>query len=159
MIPPLLADSLRELLSYYGLEIKPVREGNPIPASFWGDEEAGLIGATLFARNDTPAHSILHESCHYICLDGTRRTGIDTDAGGCPIEENAVCYLQILLSDLIKGYGKTQMFRDMDNWGYSFRLGNAKAWFEQDAEDARDFLIQHRLISTHNVVCIGQLRV
>jgi hypothetical protein len=28
----------------------------------------------------------------------------------------------------------------MDAWGYSFRLGSARAWFEQDAEDARAFL-------------------
>ena len=26
-------------------------------------------------------------------------------------------------------------------WGYSFRLGSAAAWFAEDAEDARDWLI------------------
>jgi hypothetical protein len=29
---------------------------------------------------------------------------------------------------------------DMDAWGYSFRLGSTRAWFEADAEDAREFL-------------------
>ena len=29
---------------------------------------------------------------------------------------------------------------DMDAWGYTFRLGSAHAWFEHDAEDAREFL-------------------
>jgi hypothetical protein len=28
----------------------------------------------------------------------------------------------------------------MDEWGYSFRLGSARAWFEQDAEEARAWL-------------------
>jgi hypothetical protein len=38
------------------------------------------------------------------------------------------------------------MWADMDAWGYSFRLGSARTWFEQDAEDARNWLIQHGLI-------------
>jgi hypothetical protein len=29
---------------------------------------------------------------------------------------------------------------DMDAWGYSFRLGSTRAWFEHDADDARVFL-------------------
>jgi hypothetical protein len=37
------------------------------------------------------------------------------------------------------------MFRDMDDWGYTFRLGSAAAWFEQDAEDARAWLVEHGL--------------
>jgi hypothetical protein len=28
------------------------------------------------------------------------------------------------------------MLRDMDAWGYTFRLGSARAWFEEDAADA-----------------------
>jgi hypothetical protein len=42
------------------------------------------------------------------------------------------------------------MFADMDTWGYSFRLGSAQSWFEQDAEDARIWLLQHALIKTDN---------
>jgi len=34
----------------------------------------------------------------------------------------------------------------MDAWGYSFRLGSAQAWFEQDAEDARSFLVARGLL-------------
>ena len=30
-----------------------------------------------------------------------------------------------------------RLMADMDAWGYSFRLGSARAWFENDAEDAR----------------------
>jgi hypothetical protein len=36
--------------------------------------------------------------------------------------------------------GRERLMRDMDAWGYSFRLGSTRAWFEQDAENARDFL-------------------
>lgn len=31
-------------------------------------------------------------------------------------------------------------------WGYTFRLGSAKAWFKQDAVDARQWLIDHNLL-------------
>jgi hypothetical protein len=34
----------------------------------------------------------------------------------------------------------------MDRWGYSFRLGGARAWFEQDAADARSWLLERGLI-------------
>ena len=37
---------------------------------------------------------------------------------------------------------------DMDRWGYTFRLGSAKAWFENDAEDAYQWLIDHNIIDT-----------
>jgi hypothetical protein len=38
------------------------------------------------------------------------------------------------------------MCSDMDAWGYTFRLGSAGAWFERDAEDARRWLIAHRIL-------------
>ena len=37
--------------------------------------------------------------------------------------------------------GRERMFSDMDRWGYSFRLGSARAWFNEDAEDAISFLL------------------
>jgi hypothetical protein len=98
-------------------------------------------------REDTPLHSILHEACHYICMDRQRREALDTNAGGDYDEENAVCYLQLLLADEIDGFERDTMFRDMDAWGYSFRLGSARAWFEQDAEDARTWLVDEGLIT------------
>ena len=67
-------------------------------------------------------------------MDAGRRRGLDTDAGGDYDEENAVCYLQILLADELPGFGRARMMADMDAWGYSFRLGSAQAWFERDAE-------------------------
>jgi hypothetical protein len=36
----------------------------------------------------------------------------------------------------------------MDGWGYSFRLGSAAAWFEQDAADARQWLIDHGILGS-----------
>jgi hypothetical protein len=140
------SSSIAALLLRYGLNLKTVLSGSEIPGSFWGDEEAGLIGTNVLARDDTPLHSILHETCHYVCLDQARRDGIHTDAGGDYDEENAVCYLQILLADHIEQFGRQRMFKDMDRWGYSFRLGSARAWFEQDAEDARAYLLNLGLI-------------
>ena len=72
--------------------------------------------------------------------------GLDTDAGSDDAEENAVCYLQILLADEISGFGRKRMFMDMDSWGYSFRLGSSKAWFEHDADDALNWLVNRNLV-------------
>jgi len=139
--------ALSGLLRRYGLVLESSPEGKAIPGSFWGDEEAGLIKNRLLARPDTPLHSILHEAGHFVCMDATRRNTLDTDASGDYDEENAVCYLQILLADELPGFGRKRMFRDMDAWGYSFRLGSARKWFEQDANDARRWLIEHELIT------------
>ena len=138
--------SLVQLLARFGIELDHSPAGTPIPGSFWGDEEAGLLGNRLVAREDTPVHSILHEACHYICMDQDRRSGLDTDAGGDYDEENAVCYLQILLADEIVGFGRDRMMQNMDAWGYTFRLGSARAWFERDAEDAQAWLADHDLV-------------
>lgn len=137
---------LSTLLKPYGIEIKHVADDKTIPGSFFGEREAGLVGNKLYLRHDTPIHSALHESGHYICMDPARRAKIDTDAEGDYDEENGVCYLQILLADLIPNMGKERMLTDMDSWGYTFRLGSAKAWFENDAEDAKQWLINHNII-------------
>lgn len=138
--------TLQELLSPYGLRCQQVAEGGAIPGSFWGDSEAGLVGNHLLVRADTPIHSALHEACHYVCMSDDRRGGLHTDAGGDYDEENAVCYLQILLADYLPAVGRRRLMEDMDSWGYSFRLGSAQRWFEQDAVDARDWLVVHGLI-------------
>lgn len=134
------------LLGRYGMTVERVSPGTEIPGSYWGESEAGLIGTRLFVRDDTPVHSALHEACHYICMDDDRRAQLHTDAGGECIEENGVCYLQVLLADELPGVGRARMCADMDAWGYTFRLGSARAWFEQDAEDARIWLRQNGLI-------------
>ena len=146
MVSELAADVLPTLLSRYDMHIVSVENGQNIPGSFWGDEEAGIIDNRLYVRPDTPLHSALHEACHYICMDRQRRDGLHTDAGGDYDEENAVCYLQILLADQIPGIGAAKLMQDMDSWGYSFRLGSARAWFDQDAEDARAWLLQENLV-------------
>ena len=143
-------DHLRSLLDRYGVVVKSVEDNKPIPGSFWQPPEAGLIGDTLYIRNDTPVHSALHEACHYICMDKQRRSKLHTDAGGTAIEENGVCYLQILLSDFIPEMKQHRMLSDMDAWGYSFRLGSAEAWFEQDAEDANEWLVNNKIIKSDN---------
>jgi hypothetical protein len=117
-----------------------------IPGSYWGDSEAGLRGDRLYARLDTPLHSVLHEAAHYVCMTPERRAGLDRDAGGDDLEESAVCYLQIVLADEIPGIGRERLMSDMDSWGYSFRLGSARAWFTSDAEDARAWLIGEEIL-------------
>ena len=145
-------DALAALLARFGLTLVRVPAGEPIPGSFWGDEEAGLAGDRLYARPDTPVHSILHESGHYICMDPARRSALDTDAGGDYDEENGVCYLQILLADHLPDMDRDRMCADMDAWGYTFRLGSAAAWFAEDAADARAWLQGHGVLDRDGVV-------
>jgi hypothetical protein len=137
---------LARLLSRFGLRLVETAGGEDIRGSYWGGSEAGLVGSEIHARADTPVHSILHETSHYVCMSPSRRASLLRDAGGDDLEESAVCYLQILLADLLPGMGRARMLLDMDQWGYSFRLGSTEAWFERDAEDAREWLLTHDLI-------------
>ena len=105
-----------------------------------------MIGDVVYVRADTPAHSLLHELCHYVCMDDERRAALATDAGGNDDEESAVCYLQVLLAQELRGFSTEQCLRDMDSWGYSFREGSARAWFEGDGNFARAWLFAHGLI-------------
>lgn len=155
-------ETLSALLARFALQLRRVEPEEAIAGSHWGESEAGLIGNLLYTRADTPLHSVLHEAAHYICMDGTRRAVLHTDAGGTDQEENAVCYLQILLADEIGACGRARMMQDMDAWGYTFRLGSARAWFEQDAEDARVWLVEHGIIDPgvdSGAKITGRLRV
>lgn len=143
-------NALSHLLCQYQINIKVVVKKDAIPGSFWGESEAGLIDNNLYIRNTTPVHSALHEACHYVCMDKTRRNDLHTNAGGDYDEENAVCYLQLILSNYLTGYNQEQHFLDMDKWGYSFRLGSAKRWFMEDAEDAQLWLRNKKLINQKN---------
>jgi len=138
---------LASILGDYKLEL--VIQGNrePITGSFWGDPEAGIVGSAVYVRGDTPVHSLLHECCHVVCMTRDRREQLDRDAGGDDLEEAGVCFLQVVLADRIGAVGRERLMRDMDTWGYSFRLGSTQKWFEQDAGDARQFLINHGLLT------------
>ena len=138
--------ALALLLGRYGIALTLVAPGEGIPGSYWGHSEAGLKGERLYARLDTPVHSVLHEASHYICMTPERRAGLDRDAGGDDLEESAVCYLQVLLAQELPGMGRARLLSDMDAWGYSFRLGSTRAWFEEDATAARDWLCRHGVI-------------
>jgi len=139
------------LLAGFGLELTRCDGADPIPGSYWGGDEAGLRGDRLYARDATPVHSILHETAHYLCLTPARRALLDTDAGSDDAEETAACYLQVLLAARLRGYGQERLFADMDSWGYSFRLGSARAWFEQDAGEARQWLLEQAVIDAQDL--------
>ena len=138
------------LLGAYGLQLVHVDDGAPIPGSYWGEPEAGLVGATVFARNDTPVHSLLHEAAHLIVLPPEKRASVHTDATDSVAEEDAVCVLQSLLGDAIPGVGAARVFADMDAWGYTFRLGSARAYVEQDATEAWAWLARRGLVDAES---------
>ena len=145
--------TLESLLSKFQLALILIEENSKIPGTYWGEPEAGLIKNQVYVRPDTPIQSLLHEACHTICVDGERRKNLHTDAGGrTPAEENGVCYLQILLANEIPEMGQKRMLQDMDDWGYSFRLGSAKRWFEEDSDDAKEWLIRYGLIDDNERV-------
>ena len=133
------------LLARHGLELVAVDDDAPIPGSYWGAPEAGIIGTRVYARADTPVHSLLHEACHLIVLPPERRALVHTDATDSVPEEDATCYLQIVLADDLPGVGRARLMADMDAWGYTFRLGSTRAWFEHDAGDARAWLAERGL--------------
>ena len=156
-VADLPAQALQNLLKTYSIIVEIVPNNEAIPGSFWGDSEAGIIKNSLYVRPETPVHSALHEACHYICLDSKRRNALDTDAGGDYNEENAVCYLQILLAAKLSGCSADTLMENMDSWGYTFRLGSASAWFRDDAEDAQQWLLNEQLIGQDNLPT-GRLR-
>jgi hypothetical protein len=142
----------RALLARYGLQLAEVPDGAPIPGSYWGDCEAGLIGTTVHARGDTPVHSLLHEAGHLLLLTREQRAAVHTDATDCPLEEDATCILQALLGDELPGVGRERIWADMDAWGYTFRLGSARAHFEDDADDAFALLRARGLVDAHGIL-------
>ena len=143
--------SIETLLARYGLSIALQQDDEAIIGSFWGDSEAGVVGCTVHVRHDTPVHSLLHETCHIICMSADRREQLETDAGGDDLEEAAVCYLQVVLADALDGVGRERLMADMDNWGYSFRLGDTRSWLDRDAEDARKWLIDNALLDSNDL--------
>lgn len=142
-------EACRTLLAPYGIEVVQTASAALIPGSYWGEREAGLIGSRVYCRADTPVHSLLHEACHFICMDNARRAALDRDAGGDFDEENAVCWLQIALAAHLDGMGADRMLADMDAWGYTFRLGSARAWLEQDSDDTLNWLKSKGLLDAN----------
>lgn len=147
-------DDASALLARFGLTLEGVADGAPIPGSYWGDREAGIIGSSVHARSDTPVHSLLHEACHLIVLPPDRRGAVHTDATDSIEEEDAACVLQTLLADQLAGVGRDRVLVDMDAWGYTFRLGSAQAYVEHDADDAWTWLQQRGLVDTNRMLIL-----
>jgi hypothetical protein len=142
------------LLGRYGLTLQLHPDGAEIPGSYWGAPEAGLVGTTVHARRDTPVHSLLHEAAHLIVLSPERRALVHTDATDSIEEEDAVCVLQSLLGGALPGVGAARVLADMDTWGYTFRLGSARAYVEGDADAAWGWLQQRGLVSATRTLLI-----
>jgi len=140
------SQSVTDLLNRYGLVAQWLAQDEAIKGSFWGAPEAGIIGTRVYVRPDTPVHSFLHETSHIICMSPELREQHTGNAGSDDLEESAVCYLQIMLSESLPEAGQDRIMQDMDSWGYSFRLGSTKRWFTEDAEDARKWLQDHNVI-------------
>ncbi|PTN54658.1 hypothetical protein [Stenotrophomonas panacihumi] len=140
-------DDATALLAGHGLRLHVVADGEKIPGSYWGEPEAGIIGCDVYVRGDTPVHSMLHEACHLIVLPPDKRAQVHTDATDSVEEEDATCYLQIVLADALPDVGSARLMADMDAWGYTYRLGSTRAWFEHDAENARAWLIERGLLA------------
>jgi hypothetical protein len=85
---------------------------------------------------------MLHEACHLIVLPPSGAPG-GTDATDSVAEEDATCYLQIVLADALPG-GPPAADGRHGCLGYTFRLGSTRAWFEHDAEDAKAWLRRGR---------------
>ena len=157
-----LADSglqanIVRLLDWFGLKLIWVADGMPIPFSYFGAPEAGILNSHVFARTDTPVHSVLHEASHIVCMNTQRRRHLRTDAAGEYAEENAVLYLQVLLAERV-GLSAECMCAEMDNWGYTFRLGSALEWFRHETEDCRQQLLDWGILA-QNGTLTGRLRV
>lgn len=142
------------LLARFGLRLVRVADGAPIPGSYWGEREAGIIGSDVYARGDTPVHSLLHEAGHLIVLPPGRRAAVHTDATDSIAEEDAVCVLQALLADALPGVGRARVLADMDAWGYTFRLGSAAAYVEHDADEAWRWLQARGLVDAARCLCV-----
>ncbi|MFS8138333.1 MAG: hypothetical protein ACMG50_09435 [Thermomonas sp.] len=147
-------DDAASLLASFDLALVHVADGEPIPGSFWGECEAGIIGANVYARSDTPVHSLLHEASHLIVLPPERRLGVHTDATDSIAEEDAVCVLQALLGDALPGAGYQRVLADMDAWGYTFRLGSARAYVEHDADYAWAWLQARGLVDANRALVL-----
>src|SRR5690606_28622821 len=94
------------LLAAHGLNLVRVPDGEPIPGSYWGECEAGLIGCNVYARADTPVHSLLHEACHLLVMPPARRAAVHTDAPDPAPGEAAACALPTLPADRPPGRGR-----------------------------------------------------
>jgi len=72
---------------------------------------------------------------------------VNTDATDSVAEEDAVCVLQALLGEELPGVGTARILSDMDLWGYTFRTGSARSYYEHDADEAWQWLAERGLVA------------
>ena len=136
------------LLAGFGLRLVLLPAGADIPGTYWGAPEAGLSGDQLFVRPDTPVHSVLHEAAHFLCMPPSAAPACTgTRAATWPRRTpSATCRSCWERSSGAAGWSRERLFADMDAWGYSFRLGSTRRWFEEDADEALAWLRDRGLV-------------
>ena len=55
-------------------------------------------------------------------------------------------WILILLAESLVGLNHITLMQDMDDWGYSFRLGSTNEWFRNDASDSRKWLQKENIL-------------
>jgi hypothetical protein len=148
-------DDAAALLHRFGLRCSASPTAHRFPAATGANRGRDHRQRTVYARSDTPVHSLLHEACHLIVLPPERRAPCTPTP---PIRSRGRrgLLLQGLLADALPGVGSDRVLADMDAWGYTFRLGSARAWFEHDADDAWAWL-QDADWSTQRAPCSSRL--
>jgi len=88
---------LEVMLDRYGLAFVLAAPEEVIPGSYWGEREAGLMGSRSSPGSTRRCIRCCTGRAISSACRPSGRAGLDTDAGGDDAEENAVCYLQILI--------------------------------------------------------------
>lgn len=134
------------LFVVYGFWLYYVVFGELIFGSYWGELEVGIIVSNVYVCDDMFVYLMLYEVCYLIVLLLEWCVQVYIDVIDLVVEEDVICYLQIVLVGQLFGVGSQWLMVDMDVWGYMYWLGFMKVWFEQDVEDVKVWLVECGLL-------------
>ena len=128
-------DDVAALLARYGLAARARRRRRADPRQLLGRTRSRPDRPRVHARDDTPVHSLLHEAAHLIVLPPERaRRAYRRHRFGRGRRRRLRAAVAARRRPARRR--PRALMADMDAWGYTFRLGSARAYFERDAEDA-----------------------
>ena len=87
LISDLSLNSIAALLGKFKLSVDLMPDDATINGSYWGEPEAGIVGNRVLVRRDTPVHSLLHETCHIVCMTPERRQRFKGDGNAEEIQD------------------------------------------------------------------------